>query len=264
MLDTALSRRDYLERLAEAPAWKRDLIDDLGDSRSTVDRAVDTLQDSGLVERTDEGFRTTYAGRVLLDTVREATAIADTAGAATGLLDHLPIDAPRDHRFFDDATVESMADRSPSVVLNRITESLAAADRVRGGAVATNSDEFIDVIRRRTLVEGDLQVELLLPESTAAQVAADYTAIIEESLDSDHVTLQVVDDLPFAFYLMTADGATDAQLLAHGPYGNFLGYVENDTPVAVDWLEALFVDHRREARPFRAFAADRPDLPVSE
>lgn len=82
MLETALARRDYLERLAEAPAWKRTLIDDLGDSRSTVDRAVETLQDVGLVERTEDGFRTTYAGRVLLDTATEASGGAADGGAA--------------------------------------------------------------------------------------------------------------------------------------------------------------------------------------
>jgi predicted transcriptional regulator len=264
MLDAALSRRAYLERLAESPAWKRDLIEDLGDSRSTVDRALETLQDGGLVERTEDGFRTTYAGRVLLDTVTEATVIADTAGAATGLLEHLPVDAPRSHRFFADATVVSMADRPPSVVFDRITSSLAAADRVRGAAVAPNSEEFVDLLFRRSVAEQDLRAELLLTEATVEQAMDAYADHLRASLDSDRLGFRVVDSLPFAFYLMTTDGSTTAQLAAHGPHDNFLGYVENDTPAAVEWLEGCFADLRRDSCSFRAFAADRPDLPVGE
>ncbi len=262
MLDLALSRRAYLERLAEQPAWKRDLIDDLGDSRSTVDRAIAALTDVGLVEERDEGFVTTYAGRVLLDTVTEATAIAETAGAAAELARNLPADAPRDHRFFAGGEVVSTDRLPPAVVIDRITESLAAADRVRGGAVAANSEQFIELLYRRSAVEEDLRVDLLVPASLVPTLVENYPDRLEGSLRSEWLGLHVVDRLPYAFYLMTADGVTTARLLVHGPHRNLLGYVENDRPDAVEWLEGLFGEFRRESRPLAELAAERPDWPI--
>ncbi|MFC7176287.1 ArsR family transcriptional regulator [Halosegnis marinus] len=63
MLELVLSRRRYLERLADAPAWKRDLIDEFDHSRSTVDRALAALTDAGLVAAGEAGYETTYSGR---------------------------------------------------------------------------------------------------------------------------------------------------------------------------------------------------------
>jgi predicted transcriptional regulator len=261
MLDLALARQAYLERLAERPAWKRDLIDDLGDSRSTVDRAIEALTDAGLVVERDDGFATTYVGRVLLDTVTEATAIAETAGAAAELAANLPADAPRDHRFFAGGEVVSMDRFPPAQVVERITESLAAADRVRGAAVAPNSEQFIEVLYQRTVVEEELRMELLLPASLFPALFERYADRLAASLESEWLTFRVIDDPPYALYLMTADGATTAQLVVHGPHDNFLGYVENDSEAAVEWLEGRYADYRRRSRPLGEFAADRPEWP---
>jgi len=262
MLDLALARQAYLERLAERPAWKRDLIDDLGDSRSTVDRAIEALTDAELVTERDDGFVTTYAGRVMLDTVTEATAIAETAGAATGLAANLPADAPRAHRFFAGGEVVSMDRFPPAQVVERITESLAAADRVRGAAVAPNSEQFIEVLYQRTVVEEELRMDLLLPASLFPALFEGYADRLAASLESEWLTFRVVDDLPYAFYLMTDDDTTTAQLVAHGPHDNFLGYVANDDAAAVEWLEGLYTDYRRRSRPLGDLAAERPEWPL--
>jgi predicted transcriptional regulator len=262
MLEIALSRRAYLERLAEGPAWKRDLIDDLGDSRSTVDRAIEALTDAGLVEEGDDGFVTTYTGRVLLDTVTEATAVAETAGAATGLARDLPADAPRNHRFFAGGAVIGTDRLPPAVVTDRITESLAAADRVRGAAVAPNSEQFIEVLYRRSAVEEELRVDLLVPASLVPTLVENYPERLEGSLQSEWLGLHVVDQLPYAFYLMTADGVTTARLLVHGPHSNLLGYVENDRADAVEWLAGLYDEYRSASRPLAELAAERPEWPI--
>lgn len=262
MLDLALARRAYLERLAEQPAWKRDLIDDLGDSRSTVDRAIAALTDAGLVEERDEGFVTTYVGRVLLDTVTEATAVAETAGAAAELARDLPADAPRDHRFFAGGEVIGTDRFPPAVVVDRITEALAAADRVRGAAVAPNSEQFIEVLYRRSVIEAELRVDLLVPEALVPTLVENYPERLQGSLHSEWLGLHVVDHLPYAFYLMTADDATTARLLVHGPHGNLLGYVENDRPSAVGWLAGLYDEYRGRSRPLEDVAAGRPEWPL--
>lgn len=262
MLDLALSRRAYLARLAERPAWKRDLIADLGHSRSTVDRALEALTDAGLVAERDDGFVTTYAGRVLLDTVIEATAVAESVGAATELAVNLPADAPRDHRFFAGGEVVSTNQFPPAIVTDRLTESLAAADRVRGAAVAPNSEQFIDLLYRRSVTEEDLHVELLVPASLVPTLVENYARRLEGSLASEWLDIRVVDSLPYAFYLMTTDGTTTARLLAHGPHDNLVGYLENDDAAAVEWMEGLYTDYRSGSRPLADVVAEHPEWPI--
>jgi predicted transcriptional regulator len=250
MLDIARKRRAFLERLAATPAWKRDLIDDLGRSRSTVDRAVASLVDAGLVERTDAGFVTTYSGRLMLDQVREAAAVVDTVADAAGTLNHLPTDIPREGRFFDGATIVSMEERSPAAVLRGITEVASEADRFRGAAFVANDERFIDTLFGRSVEAGPLEVEFLVTEPLAAWMSDAYADRVRAIVGSDHADVHVVESLPHAFYLAERDSGTTAYLGVHGDHDNFVGYVENDSRAAVEWVAARWAAHRGAATPF--------------
>jgi DNA-binding MarR family transcriptional regulator len=256
VLDLVLSRQRYLARLATAPAEKRELVEELGDSRSTVDRALRALDDWGLIRRGNDGYELTYTGRVLLDTVEEAQAVASTAAAASAALNEFETTVPRDHRFFAGAEVVTMDDRSPAAVLERMQTVAEEATRLRGAAVAANDEEFIAAIHRRAVVEGHLDATFVVTEQVAAYLAAETPAWARDILTSPAVDLVVVSDLPFAWYLATIDGQTTAYLAIHGARDNFLGYVANDDPDAVAWLVSLFDDQRARGRSLGAYYDD--------
>src|SRR6056297_4211338 len=92
-IETVGRRADFLERLAEEPLRKRAMVDALGHSRSTVDRAIAALEEAGLVERTDEGYVSTLAGRLAVERYREYVADSAAVLDAGGVLAPLPTDA---------------------------------------------------------------------------------------------------------------------------------------------------------------------------
>ena len=66
-LEVLLQRVEVLERLVEGPSYRRDLSDELGVSRSTIDRAVRELEELQFVENCRDGVRATAAGRNAID-----------------------------------------------------------------------------------------------------------------------------------------------------------------------------------------------------
>ncbi|KOX96876.1 MarR family transcriptional regulator [Halorubrum tropicale] len=251
MLDLAFSRRQYLVRLADGPARIRDLVDAFEHSRSTVNRAVRALEADGLVERGADGYEATYAGRILLDTVDEAVAVAEAVETANGVLNELP-SSPRNHRFFADAEVVTIAGTPPATVLSRLQRVVEAADRLRGASIAANDERFVSTLYRRTVVEESLELSYVLTESVAEYLAAESPERARSIVEAG-VEVSVVTDLPFAWYLSTVEGRTTAYLAIHGDRDNFLGYAANDDPDAVAWLADLFEAEGGRGTPLAAY-----------
>lgn len=252
MLELAHSRQEYLERMLEGPAWKRDLIADLDDSRSTVDRVVGSLSEAGLVTKTDSGFVTTHTGRLMLDAVEEATAVAQTAETGSELLNHLPMDT-LNHRFLIGAEIVSMEKDSPATVLRHLSNQVRSADELRGVSITANNDEFIQMILEDTLDKGTLTVRFVITPHILRHLSEAFPERIDQLIASPNAKVSVAEDLPCAWY-MTDDGdALTANLTVHGPYDNFLGFISNDHPAAVEWLEGLFEQLERDATPLAEY-----------
>ncbi|MFB6175982.1 MAG: hypothetical protein ABEI99_02345, partial [Halobaculum sp.] len=65
-IDLARDRKQILDLLRDGPLSKRDVLDRVTLSRSTVDRAIDELLSTELIETTDGGYETTPAGVIAL------------------------------------------------------------------------------------------------------------------------------------------------------------------------------------------------------
>lgn len=253
MLELARSRRAYLTRMLKDPAWKRDLIDDLDDSRSTVDRVVTSLEDARLIRKTESGFVTTHTGRLMLDTVEEATAAAQAATEGAELLNHLPIDAPRNHRFLIGADVVSMDQESPATVYDRLADKVESAERLRAGAISANNNEFIQLILENTLDSGTLSIRCVITAEVLRHIAAEFPERIDQVIAHNDSTITIVEQLPFAWYVLDDGERQTANLVIHGPYDNFLGYITNDHPAAVEWLDSLLATRERAGTPLAEY-----------
>ncbi|MFC7176286.1 hypothetical protein [Halosegnis marinus] len=182
--------------------------------------------------------------------------MADTVDAAAALLNHLPTDAPRDHRFLAGAESVGMDDRSPAEVLGRMRVAVGDSDRFRGAAFSANDDGFIETVYRRSVVEGATEVRFVATPAPARYVATEFPDLVAGILDSDAIEVRVAPSMPFACYLATADGETTGYLGVHGEHDNFLGFVANDRPGAVAWLESVYAERWTAAAPFADFLAD--------
>jgi predicted transcriptional regulator len=242
-------RRDVLERLCGQPAWKRDLVDDLPYSRSTVDRAIADLSAESLVAKGDGGYVTTLTGRLFLDVVDEASETLATLRAANDWLGHLPPDAPVSPALFADAQVVTSTSPSPSDCLDAAVESLRTADRVRGLSVADNDPRWPRTLYERSVGAESLVADLVMTAEMADYVLDDYADWIPGYRESDALRVRVRETLPFGLFLLDHGDETEVHLFVHDDDAAVVARVSNDTPAAVAWAESLFERTFEAAQP---------------
>ena len=225
LLELGQRRHDYLTLLASGPCHKRDLIDDLEDSRSTVDRAIEALRDRGLVARTADGAWTaTTKGHVLKETVERTCEAAAAIETADDLLEHLPCDELVPPALFQDAVVEHADGPTPLVIAERVRENMAAADAVRGFAAADHETGIKDHVFDETLLAG-----LATDDDRYAELC-----------DRSNATAAVYDGLPFGLLLADVDGETRMTLIIYDDSGVVRGQITTADRGAVCWGEDVF------------------------
>ncbi|MFC4359790.1 helix-turn-helix transcriptional regulator [Halobium salinum] len=125
---TVFDRSELIDRLLDGPKEKRELVEELPVSRSTVNRAIRELETLELVERVDEGYRVTDLCR---STTTRLSALVDSVGyemrlqkfrkwVPDGTLEFDLADA-------DDATVLLPEPGNPYGMVNRHVERLREA-----------------------------------------------------------------------------------------------------------------------------------------
>ncbi|MGM0446701.1 MAG: MarR family transcriptional regulator [Methanobacteriota archaeon] len=237
-------RLDFLERLAAEPLRKHELVDALGHSRSTVNRAIDEMEAAGLVAGETDGYRTTLSGRLLANGYREFLTAADDLAAAGDVLDPLGADADVDPAALRDAETYRATTPESYRPLEVLDETLADADSVAAALPAFPYPRVAE--RLRHTAAGGGTVDLALADRAyrhAAERFADDLAAVARRDDCRVAAVDAVDA-----GVVAADGT--ALLLTFDGDGTLHGAAASTDPEAVAWAEAAvreLVDRGRDA-----------------
>src|SRR6056297_1076164 len=98
-------RIDLLTLLEGSRLPKREIVDELGYSRSTVNRAITQLADAGLVDDAPRGCQTTFVGSLLATQYRAYRETVGDVIQAREVLTALPTDADLPAAVLADADV---------------------------------------------------------------------------------------------------------------------------------------------------------------
>ncbi|MCG1002738.1 MULTISPECIES: winged helix-turn-helix domain-containing protein [Halobacterium] len=240
-----LARRAHLLRsLRDGPRPKQDLVAAQSMSRSTVDRAVRTLEARGFVER-NGGVALTLRGRLALDAYDEFVETLDALEEAGGLLDVLPADATVDSALLHGANVvqsDPVAPQRPYVTYQSIVEDATA---VRGFAPAV-LDENVSRFHDR-IVDGRARVDLTVAPAALDELLSSHADVIEDALDTGRLTLrEATTVLDYALVVVEQPERTVACALFFDDHG-IAGMVENDEPHAVEWADEVYESIRADA-----------------
>jgi len=242
-------RHDVLAALA-ADRWRKPaLVTELDASRSTIDRAVDDLTGTGLVERTDGTYAATGTGRLALDAYRDYAALTDDIAAASALVAATPPDEPLDSTLISDADVQLAEPRVPESALTEAVETLSEVDTVRGFAPVIKSS-YASLLREE-VTERNLSVEMIVERSARRSLAsvADAREELAALLAAEEVTVLETDaDLPYALWLMTGSTVERAGVTVHDS-GGIVGVLTNDSADAVEWCSQRYESVRADADP---------------
>ncbi|ELZ36674.1 transcriptional regulator [Halorubrum tebenquichense DSM 14210] len=229
-------RLDFLERLAAEPLRKHELVDALGHSRSTVNRAVDELEAAGLVAGETDGYRTTLPGRLLADEYRGVLTVADDLAAAGDVLDPLGAGADVSPAILRDAETYRAAAPDPYRPLEVLDDALADADGVAAALPAFPYPRIAERLRR-TAVGGGV-VDLALAERAYRHAADRFPDDLGAVARREGCRIASVDAVDVG--VVAADGV--ALLLVFDGDGTLHGAASSTDPEALAWAETRVRD----------------------
>ncbi|MFC3478825.1 helix-turn-helix transcriptional regulator [Halobacterium litoreum] len=245
-LDLVVRRADLLGELRDGPRTKPELVAGLAVSRSTVDRAVRTLESRGLVERRG-GVSLTLRGRLALESHETFADSVSALRDAESALEPLPAAATIAPELLAGATVENPDRDAPQRATTSFLAEVERAEAIRGFPSAV-LPPTVDVFHER-IVDHGATVDLTVPESVLDELLASHSDRVHEALDSGRFTLrEATTELSYSLLLVEQPARTVATALVYGDHG-LAAVVKNDTEDAVAWTEDVYADLREDANP---------------
>lgn len=243
--DIVAKRQDVLAAL-ETKMTKPELVDAVSASRSTVDRAIDSLCEQSLVERDGSHYVTTYAGRQSLAAYEQYLERLDALERAQPILGEFPADIDVDPAVLDGATVVESTPSAPQTPVETNISTLRGATSFRGTGPAV-IPLYTDVVL--TLVEDDgTDVELVLTEAVVDALADAYPDELASLNGADGLALYVTgDELSYAVWTAESATGTVSGMVVYGDNG-IVGIINNDTEAMNEWATAQYEQARRGAR----------------
>jgi len=251
-------RADFLTYLRDQRAAKRDVVDDLDHSRSTVDRAIDDLVSAGLVRREDGVFETTAAGVLALEEHRQHTERLTALRGARTALAPLSADTPLSPAVLADADVTRVDGPLPYGALEPVRSALASATRVR--ALLPNVADSRFVQRYRARVAAGADVSLVLDSDLLTTLTEQFPGACRAMADSE--AFEALEGSVPSFGLVLAEDGerTTVSLVVYTAAGSVHAVLHATSETAVEWAESLYAETAATATPvtetFRELAAD--------
>jgi len=238
-------RMDVLSALSTARE-KRDLVDELDLSRSTVNRAVRQLESLGLVTRR-EGYRQTVAGRLVHDVYDEFVEELAAVVRMEGLLTAMPPDQPMDLAMVRGATVHRPSAAAPTATLERSAELLRDAEHLKALTPRVSRADLFEVVREEA--HDGLGLEMVLSRELLDHVREHRPDWLAAMTAAEGAELFVRADLTLNLGAARLPGGQRAAMSVYDPAGEFQGLVENGSLEAYAWAEGVFADVRAAAEP---------------
>ncbi len=243
LLAVAVKRVGVFEALQSGPRTRSELEADLEVSRATAHRIVRELGDYDLLERTQDGFALTALGETISDEMLSLRATLETANvlkpflaAADEVLFELDVNQ------FANRTVTTTTPGDPYQPVTRFMELLTETETLRGFDTTSIAPVFVDGIREQIL--GGMRTEIVYLPTVADQIAKNYPAALQESIESGELTLWTSEELPFGLALFD-------DRIGLGAYDETTGilttFVDTDDAAAIEWGEQLFAHYRDRA-----------------
>ena len=172
VLSTLIQRESVLYAVDVAGCEKRDIVDAVPPSRSTVDRSIRELEAAGLVTRAPEGYRRTLLGELLLSEYYRFKSQTAELLSAGEIFAELPPTQQIDRSMLDDATIITATQATPHQPVSALCSLVGEAASIRILCPAV-FPQLIETFGRATA--NAERVEIILTDSVAAALVDSFT-----------------------------------------------------------------------------------------
>lgn len=252
MLSLLTKREPILRAVDAAGVGKRELVDQLRISRSTVDRGIRELETAGLLARSPDGYRRTLLGELLLSAYDQFASQTETLLAGQQLLADLASDHTLDPIVFDGATIVTASQHAPHQPISAFCSLLADArwtQTVCPAVFPQVVDQWVELCSQEMI-----RADIVLSEPAVSTLVGSHTDSLEALTDASRVALHQVAEGP-SCGLVLAEAEPKAKVAATGGVvvlddrGGARAFIETDADEAVSWIRERINEQLLQSTP---------------
>ena len=236
--DLVTRRHDYLETLERTPRTKAELETVLGDSRSTVNRAVAELVEAGLVEDHMGQCQLTLAGRLAAEAVRTFREQTEGVMAGAELFDSLDPGLDVGLEMTTGATVWPALGSRPYRAFHAFERLIEEAEDIRG-SVRTFANPRARELFDDALMNRGVPVEFYIDETLFDEIRDEFADAFDRWVGGGTFAGFVAPDCPrYTMLVSELPEGRHAGIALYSVEGEFHGVLINEREAAVEWAEA--------------------------
>ena len=231
----SVRRAPLLQALNTGPHTASELVDSLDRSRSTVHRAITSLEERKLIEKSNGEYRLTRFGETVAD---ETTGFTDRLSTANSLEPFLNTvdDTTIPIECFVDAEVTRPQSRLPHASIQRIIELIEQSDTLR--LLSTVISPVYVNVSYREMLDG-MEIEAIFEPETIEIMLEEYEEKAYETVSTGNFDVLIHNNIPFELFLFDERMG----MAAHNEDGIAQVFVESDTDAALAWATDVYETH---------------------
>lgn len=234
-LDLVSRRSDYLAHLGSARTPKADLVERLGDSRSTVNRAIAELAGAGLAVDHPGGCQLTAAGRLAREAFEEFRASVHGIDSALDLLAALDPETEIGPEIVTGADVQPAHGAKPYRAFHTFERLIEEADCIRGAARTFANPRAVELFED-AIIDRGVETEFYFHEQLYAEVRGELSATLQRWQASGELSMFIAPECHrYTILVSELPGGPEMGLAVYSTALEFQGVVVNDSPEAVRW-----------------------------
>lgn len=262
-METVARRVEYLDLLGEqGPLERRDVVDALPQSGSTVDRVLTELGDAGLVEKRGGRYDATLAGRMAADQYRQYRASSRAILSRREFLAAIPDPHAPPVEVLAGSDTVLTGESGPVGPLEAVAERVHHADVVRAYLPTLINTHLLRGWHRSVVHDG-ADAEVVFDPDLLSTLKGQYPGLLAEMAGTDEFSAFESTGPPYGVFLTTTGGSTTLSMVVYEDDAAVRGILTNDVPGAVEWARSeldLFVDDAPEVTDdLVEFGRVRPD-----
>jgi len=248
MIRLVTRRKEILRTVGTEGLGKRELVEKLSVSRSTVDRGVRELESAGLLTRSADGYRRTLFGELLLTEYDSFISTIDVLLPGHGLLSDLPPQFDLDPTVLKDARIVTSSQYAPHQPISELCSLLAEARWIQTVFPAV----FPQILNLWSTLgdQGMIRADIVLTEPVVGELVSAHTETLQALLREPRLSLHQVDVEPsYGLVIAEEESTATAGLVVMDDRGGARAFVETEAESAVSWVRERIDHHLMQSTP---------------
>lgn len=239
VLVTLNKRRNILALLTDGAMRRQEILRQVEDSKTTVYRSLSQLEEVGLVESTNDGYRLNRVGKDLFQRFDRLYEYADIVTDHRRLVNHLPEQV--DPSTLKHGETVRSKEHGPQAPYRRLKREVAQCSSLTALTPVLQKD-LVDVFCEQ-VESNQLSIELFTSDEALSILD---TRVYESLLDGEDISVRVVDQ-PLEHGVYIADDTTLLTLFSDNNQITAIHITDSDA--VIDPFEDLVHEYRERATP---------------